>query len=178
MIAFALRDAGWYLRDAIIWNKENPMPESVKDRCTMTHEYIFMLSRSKKYYYDHEAISEPCVKGYAGSSFTEGKTAVHQFGASKKPRIEGGLRNKRSVWTVNTEPYHGAHFATYPQKLIVPCIKAGCPEGGIVIDPFAGTGTTAVVSRKLNRNFIIIELNPASIKLAETRLRDELGMWL
>jgi DNA modification methylase len=151
MIAFALRDAGWYLRQDIIWEKPNPMPESVIDRCTKAHEYIFLFSKSRKYYYDYHAIMEPAAERWV---------------------VKNGIpmRNKRSVWTVNTEPYHGAHFATYPQKLIAPCIMAGCPEGGTVIDPFAGTGTTAVVARKLNRNFIIIELNPKSIKLAETRL--------
>jgi DNA modification methylase len=180
MMAFALRSDGWYLRQDIIWHKQNPMPESVIDRCTKSHEYIFLFSKSRKYYYDYEAIMEPAAYDGRKDTFYKGGPKDMAGGAHERWAVKNGvpMRNKRSVWTVNAEPYHGAHFATYPQKLIAPCIMAGCPEGGIVIDPFAGTGTTAVVSRKLNRNFIIIELNPASIKLAETRLRDELGMFL
>jgi DNA modification methylase len=180
MLAFVLRDAGWYLRQDIIWHKPCPMPESVTDRCTKSHEYIFLLSKSRRYYFNNEAIMEPAAFDGRKDTFYKGGEKDMNCTAHERWVVKNGvyMRNKRSVWTVNTEPYHGAHFATYPQKLIVPCIMAGCPEGGIVIDPFAGTGTTAVVARKLNRNFIIIELNPESIKLAETRLREELGMWL
>jgi DNA modification methylase len=194
MIAFALRDAGWYLRDDIIWNKPNAMPESVRDRCTSAHEHIFLLTKSAKYYFDHEAIQEDAVsfsdmQRRVKNGFKEWKTkkanstySIHNSKSGGRSREElynkNGKRNKRNVWTVNTQSYPEAHFATYPPELIVPCIKAGCPENGIVLDPFMGSGTTAVVARKLNRNFIGIELNPAYIKIAEKRLNDELGMWL
>jgi DNA modification methylase len=191
MLAFALRDKGWYLRQDIIWAKPCHMPESVTDRCTKSHEYIFLLSKSRKYYFDHEAIMEPAaydgrkdtrMKG--SHKYSQGVTGLtpQTFAARGHERwtVRNGvyIRNKRDVWTVNTKPYKEAHFATYPPELIVPCIKAGCPQGGTVLDPFMGSGTTAVVARKLNRNFFGIELNPKYIQIAEKRLHEELGMFL
>jgi len=148
-VAFALQADGWWLRQDIIWSKPNPMPESVTDRCTKSHEYIFLLSKKSHYYYDHEAIKETTISG-----------------EEKK--------NKRSVWTVNTKGYKGAHFAVYPKNLILPCILAGCPEGGTVLDPFTGSGTTAVVALENNRNFVGTELNPEYIQLAENRIKEEI----
>jgi DNA modification methylase len=196
MLAFALRADGWYLRQDIIWHKPNPMPESVRDRCTKAHEYVFLLSKSERYFFDSEAMREPAVKGAAGSEFHTGKTAAHQLGrASTKPRKQnrtndsfvpgatahGGLhregserepesRNRRSVWTVATRPYKGAHFATFPTALIEPCILAGAPAGGIVLDPFFGSGTTGQVAQALGRRFIGCELNPAYKALQDERL--------
>ena len=130
-VAFALQADGWYLRQDIIWHKPNPMPESVRDRCTKAHEYVFLLSKGPRYYFDSEAMKEPAAKGAAGSSFNTGKTAVHQLSrSSDAERIEDGTRNRRSVWTVATKPYKGAHFATFPPDLIRPCILAGCPPKG------------------------------------------------
>jgi DNA modification methylase len=223
MVAFALRADGWYLRQDIIWHKPNPMPESVTDRCTKSHEYIFLLSKSKNYYFDYESIQEEAT-GYDGRKDTllkgsdkykqrvvtgkkehtfasrgherwkfktkstfgnrDGKMDKLHSGNQWEQNLKKGndgelypVRNKRSVWTVNTKPYKEAHFAVYPEKLIVGCIKAGCPEGGIVLDPFMGSGTTAVVARKLGRNYIGYELNSEYIKLAEKRIREELGMF-
>jgi len=235
MVAFALRADGWYLRQDIIWHKPNPMPESVTDRCTKSHEYIFLLSKSPKYYYDHDSIKQnltdssiqrlsqdiqnqegsdrvpgktngkmKAVSSWKGSSFDTGKTAIatnngrkiklgeksfsrgQANGLGVKPsgnsnneyyEVKDGA-NKRSVWTVSTKPFSEAHFATFPQNLIVDCIKAGCPEGGIVLNPFMGAGTTAIVSRKLNRNYIGFELNPTYIKIAEKRIYKELGLFV
>ena len=148
-VAFALQADGWWLRQDIIWHKPNPMPESVEDRCTKAHEYIFLLSKKSHYYYDHEAIKEESI-------------------------LRDGKKNKRSVWKVNTKGYKGAHFAVYPKNLILPCILAGCPEGGNVLDPFTGSGTTAVVALENNRNFVGTELNPDYIKLAEKRIAREI----
>jgi DNA modification methylase len=184
MLAFALRSSGWYLRQDIIWHKPNPMPESVTDRCTKAHEYIFLLSKSAKYYYDHEAIKENSVDPASykpRSPRSEDKRAGDKFFATKVGGNANGMvyeeRNKRSVWTVTTKPFSDAHFATFPEDLIVDCIKAGCPEGGIVLDPFMGAGTTALVARKLNRNYIGFELNADYIKIADKRLDKELGMF-
>jgi|2_EtaG_2_1085320.scaffolds.fasta_scaffold16624_4 DNA modification methylase len=166
-VAFALQSDGWYLRQDIIWHKPNPMPESVTDRCTKSHEYIFLLTKSSKYFYDADAIKEKSIS----------------FGNDKRSGLGDSFvtinekRNKRSVWTVNTKPCSDAHFAVYPQKLIEPCIKAGCPENGLVLDPFMGGGTTAIVARKLNRNYVGFELNDEYIKIAENRLYKELGMF-
>lgn len=161
MLAFALRADGWYLRQEIIWHKPNPMPESVKDRCTKAHEQIFLLSKSPRYYFDSEAMKEDAVKGAAGSTFNKGKTADHQLGrSSDKERVDDGKRNRRSVWSVATRPYKGSHFATFPPALIEPCILAGCPVGGVVLDPFGGSGTTAGVALAHGREAIICELNP------------------
>jgi DNA modification methylase len=173
-VAFALQADGWWLRQDIIWSKPNPMPESVTDRCTKAHEYIFLLSKAERYHYDAEAMKEPAVKGAAGSTFHKGKTATHQAGrASGKDRVEGETRNRRSVWTVATQPFSGAHFATFPPDLIEPCVKAGCPEGGTVLDPFNGAGTTGVVAYQQGRKYIGIELNPSYAEMAKERIRTE-----
>jgi DNA modification methylase len=171
MLAFALRADGWYLRQDIIWHKPNPMPESVRDRCTKAHEYIFLLSKSERYFFDSEAMREEAVKGSCGSSFNTGKTAEHQMGrSSKAERIEDGKRNRRSVWTVATRPYKGAHFATFPPALIEPCILAGSRPGDIVLDPFMGSGTTAAVSLQHGRQYLGCELNPEYGPLQEQRI--------
>ena len=176
-VAFALQADGWYLRQDIIWHKPNPMPESVRDRCTKAHEYIFLLSKSPRYYYDHEAAKEPAVKGAARSNFHSGKTATHQLGrSSTRDRQEDGKRNRRSVWTVSTRPYKGAHFATFPPDLIEPCILAGCPEGGTVLDPFGGSGTTAGVAVKNNRDAVICELSEQYLPLIPERVEHISGL--
>ena len=182
-LAFALRDYGWYLRQDIIWHKPNSMPESVRDRCTKNHEYIFLLSKSTNYYYDAEAISEYCVpetekrskyiynfckKGYVG---LDGREPIPKYQEYKDKR------NKRSVWTVATHCETMAHFACFPESLIIDCIRAGCPGNGIVLDPFIGSGTTAVVARKLNRNYVGFEINSDYIEIAERKLHRELGMF-
>jgi len=175
-VAFALQEYGWYLRQDIIWHKPNPMPESVRDRCTKAHEYIFLLSKSRKYYFDQEAIKEesidPIGKHRGGSLIKaargekgDSKVAWHNHGGSEESLYSDGKANKRSVWSVATRPYKDAHFATFPPELITPCILAGCPKDGIVLDPFMGSGTTAEVAYKLGRNYIGCELNPAYIEL-------------
>jgi len=175
MVAFAIRADGWYLRQDIIWHKPNPMPESVTDRCTKAHEYIFLMSKSARYYYDADAIKERSleVKDYSKTHKDGNKRnpshLVNGFRPRESPAIYE-MANKRSVWVVNTHSYTEAHFATFPEDLIVPCIKAGCPEGGIVLDPFMGAGTTALVAYKLNRNYIGSEINPDYCKIAEKRL--------
>jgi DNA modification methylase len=215
-VAFALRADGWYLRQDIIWHKPNPMPESVRDSCTKAHEYIFLLSKSQKYYFDNEAIAEPLasasiarlsqtnLENQKGSDRVPGKTngnmkAVYcgsdkpYIGKSTKDYGAGGAqdasatkarivdrilsgeittRNKRSVWTVTTKPYKGAHFATFPPDLITPCILAGAPAGGVVLDPFMGSGTTAAVAIANGRNYLGCELNPAYKELQDIRIRD------
>jgi len=177
-VAFALQADGWYLRQDIIWNKPNPMPESVEDRCTKSHEYIFLLSKKPKYYYDFEAIKEaastpPMKRDKAGEGYQADYPHGDRF--SKGERVWGadGKKNKRSVWTVTTKPFRGAHFATFPKDLILPCILAGCPKDGIVCDPFTGSGTTAVVALNNGRNFIGCELNPDYVKIAEARIAEE-----
>lgn len=176
-VAFALQADGWYLRQDIIWHKPNPMPESVTDRCTKAHEYIFLLSKSDRYFFDAEAIKELAVKGAAGSTFYRGKTASHQMSrASESERIEDGTRNRRSVWTVTTKPFKGAHFATFPPDLIEPCILAGSPPGGVVLDPFGGAGTTGLVAGRLQRTAILCELNPDYAEMARDRIVSEAGM--
>ena len=171
MLAFALRKDGWYLRQDIIWHKPNPMPESVKDRCTKSHEYIFLLSKSKNYYYDNEAIKEP-AKDWGTRDRTNGK--YHNKGTGLQPHT--GLsksyptKNKRSVWTVTSKPYREAHFATYPPDLIEPCIKAGSQKGDIILDPFMGSGTTAMVAKQLDRHFIGCELHDSYKTLIDGRL--------
>lgn len=191
MVAFALRAAGWYLRQDIIWAKPNPMPESVADRCTKAHEYIFLLTKSKSYYYDAAAIRQPLaesniqrlsqdIEQQNGSDRVPGKTngamkAVMSGGNELDVNTEGA--NKRSVWTVATTPFKDAHFATFPEELITPCILAGCPKGGIVLDPFMGAGTTALVAKSNDRNFIGLELNPEYIQMAENRLKQKFGMF-
>jgi DNA modification methylase len=227
MLAFALRADGWYLRQDIIWSKPNPMPESVRDRCTKAHEYLFLLSKSPRYYFDADAIAEPIAlttverlnqpnlvnqggsdrvpgktngamkavapASHKGSRFDQGKTAKHQmdraqqgprFGGSKygddcseQSRTKSGhvytgaeTRNKRSVWTIATQPFKEAHFATFPPSLIEPCILAGCPQGGTVLDPFGGAGTTGLVADRLQRNAMLIELNAEYIEIARRRI--------
>ena len=174
-VAFALQGDGWYLRQDIIWHKPNPMPESVRDRCTKAHEYIFLLSKCEKYYFDREAMQEPAVKGAAGSAFHTGKTGDHQLGrSSSQPRVDGDTRNRRSVWTVPTQPFQEAHFATFPPDLIKPCILAGSPQYGTVIDPFLGSGTTALVAEQNDRSCIGIELNANYRDIAYGRLSREI----
>jgi DNA modification methylase len=174
MLAFALRSDGWYLRQDIIWHKPNPMPESVRDRCTKAHEYIFLLSKSEQYFFDSEAMREDAVKGAAGSSFNTGKTATHQMGrSSDAERVDDGKRNRRSVWTVATRPYKGAHFATFPTALIEPCILAGSRPDDIVLDPFMGSGTTAAVALQHGRQYIGCELNPEYGPLQQERINKE-----
>ena len=171
-VAFALQADGWYLRQDIIWHKPNPMPESVRDRCTKAHEYIFLLSKNVKYYFDNEAIKEDGVsKGVADSPGSI--KAVDGVGGSRDNigKFKGSSkRNKRSVWTVTTKPFKGAHFATFPMDLIEPCVLAGCPEGGTVLDPFGGSGTTALVANGHNRDAVLIELNEKYIEIAKKRL--------
>lgn len=223
MVAFALRSDGWYLRQDIIWSKPNPMPESVTDRCTKAHEYIFLLSKSREYYYDQEAIKQPVtdatiqrmaqqIEDQKGSNRVPGKTNgnMKAVGPGRNPRtgidrkggnqgsekgipamaingrgvnghsgyfdaegnlIGDGKANKKSVWTVTTKPFKEAHFATFPEALIIDMIKAGCPENGIVYDPFMGAGTTGLVCRKLNRNFIGSEINHLYCEIANRRIQ-------
>ena len=171
MFAFAMRADGWYLRQDIIWHKPNPMPESVRDRCTKAHEYIFLFSKQKNYYYDNEAIKEP-AKDWGTRDRTNGK--YHNEGTGLQPH--SGLtksyekRNKRSVWSVTKKPYKGAHFATYPAELIEPCILAGSEQGDIVLDPFMGSGTTAAVAKSLGRNYIGCELHEEYGDLIQKRI--------
>ena len=198
-VALALQADGWYLRSDIIWHKPNPMPESVTDRPTKSHEYLFLLSKNERYYYDHEAMREAAVKGAAGSLFHTGKTGEHQLGrASRKPRIDAaarkelrtdtesrhrssipggqslmaepdGRRNRRTVWTVPTQPYAGAHFAVFPPRLIEPCILGGSRRGDIVFDPFFGSGTTGAVAARHGRLWLGCELNEEYKPLWEKR---------
>jgi DNA modification methylase len=241
-VAFALQADGWYLRQDIIWSKPNPMPESVRDRCTKAHEYLFLLSKSERYYFDQDAILEECSpntharlaqdvqaqigsdRAHAGGKTNGNMKAVARRGGGNRShkhteayeggaaehRTKAGLiafsdrqrklaeagsgiknndsfdaamaimptkRNRRSVWTVPTEGYSEAHFATFPPALIEPCIKAGCPAGGTVIDPFGGAGTTGMVADRLGRNAILIELNPEYAAMAERRIRGDAGMF-
>ena len=172
-VAFALQADGWWLRQDIIWHKPNPMPESVRDRCTKAHEYMFLLSKADRYYFDADAIAEPSVKGNAGSRFNAGKTALHGLGrSSEKDRIERDSRNRRSVWTVATQPYSGAHFAVMPPALVEPCILAGSRPGDVCLDPFSGSGTVAAVATSLGRLAIGIELNPEYQSLAFERIKE------
>lgn len=204
-VAFALQADGWYLRQDIIWSKPNPMPESVTDRCTKAHEYLFLLSKSGRYYFDADAIAEGAVadhppgnkshKGKAAYDAGDGKHRTKQglvaYSARQRavpPRHaglassdqsgldevgRGGKRNKRSVWTVATQPFKEAHFATFPPALIAPCILAGCPKGGLVLDPFGGAGTTGLVADRLGRDAVLIELNPEYASIAERRIKGD-----
>ncbi len=193
MFAFAMREDGWYLRQDIIWAKPNPMPESVRDRCTRSHEYIFLFSKSRRYFYDAEAISEPVAKSTTkrlaqkvedqkGSDRAVGKSngpmkaCYPRYGGRQdkscaiyEPHLR---RNKRDVWTVTTRGYKGAHFATFPPDLIRPCVLSGCPEGGTVLDPFCGSGTTLQVARECGRDGIGIELNKEYLQLIANRVGD------
>ena len=144
-VAFALQADGWYLRQDIIWSKPNAMPEPVRDRCTRSHEYVFLLSKSRTYFYDHEAVKEPTTDGSA-------------------------LRNRRDVWSINTQPFKGAHFAVFPEALVEPCVMAGSAVGDTVLDPFCGSGTTGVVAQRLGRDFVGVELNPEYAEIALKRI--------
>ena len=234
MLAFSLRNAGWYLRQDIIWQKGNPLPESVKDRCTKSHEYIFLLSKSQKYYFDYEAIQEEANPNYISKNIRFGgnkygdnddphfqiysgnvyepkmkvrtqnngysKAGGHRdnsggvgdyskHGHTKNCQYDGQVpntihlkrdegikdevyfvRNKRDVWSINIKPNKEAHFATYPPKLVSTCILAGCPEGGVVLDPFMGSGTTGIVAYKLGKHYVGIELNPEYVEMAKRRI--------
>jgi len=179
-VAFALQADGWYLRQDIVWSKPNPMPESVKDRCTKSHEYVFLLTKSPRYCFDNEAIKEPAKTDDPRRPYTS-KGAKDMDGRAEwksGQRRDGDdftTRNRRSVWTVTTKPFKGAHFATYPPDLIEPCILAGCPEGGTVLDPFGGSGTTAGVALKHGRKAILCELNPEYAALIPRRIENILG---
>ena len=189
-VAFALQDDGWYLRQDIVWSKPNPMPEPVKDRCTKSHEYIFLLTKSPNYYYDYEVIKEEAKQnrwgGKKSMNISNSKVTDNSEGVSKGKMYAGlnrerdmmpSKRNKRSVWNVATKPYKGAHFAVFPPELIEPCILAGCPEGGVVLDPFGGSGTTAGVAEYHNRDSIILELNADYIQLIDDRVVNVMN-WL
>jgi DNA modification methylase len=202
-LAFALQEAGWWLRQDIIWHKPNPMPESIQDRCTKAHEYVFLFAKSERYYYDIEAIKEVAAEpGSAGrmvvpDGWAQGKGPHDAVSHSRrkdktshagKP-IQSKLaalpnhhalyekRNKQSVWTVPTDPFPEAHFATFPPALIEPCILAGCPVGGTVLDPFGGAGTTGLVADRLQRDAVLIELNPEYADIAERRIRGDAPMF-
>lgn len=182
MLAFALRADGWYLRQDIIWSKPNAMPEPVKDRCTAAHEYIFLLTKSSRYHYDAGAVAEAAVSDHAsGNGFKRDARLSFQNadgstrGNAKAWDDVGGTRNRRSVWTVPVKPFLDAHFATFPAALIEPCILAGCPAGGTVLDPFGGAGTTGLVADRLGRNAILIELNPEYAAMARKRIDSDRG---
>jgi DNA modification methylase len=180
-VAFALQADGWYLRQDIIWHKPNPMPESVTDRCTKAHEYVFLLAKSQRYYYDAEAISEDAIcDRKPGRKITDtrethgtggGNAGINSLLARYHEGNAPETRNRRSVWTVCTKPYSGAHFAVMPPDLVKPCILAGCPEGGVVLDPFMGSGTVAAVAQDAGRRAIGIELNPEYCKLITKRFK-------
>ena len=182
MFAFAMKSRGWYLRQDIIWAKPNPMPESVTDRCTKSHEYIFLFSKQPRYYYDHEAIKEPTIYAdasghrFGGSKYGDSDDIKH---ATKSGNVyeSDGTKNKRSVWTVPTRGYKEAHFATYPAALILPCVLAGSAIGDTVLDPFSGSGTTGEVALLNNRNYVGVELNPEYALLSEKRITDAAGMF-
>jgi DNA modification methylase len=183
MLAFALRADGWYLRQDIIWAKPNPMPESVRDRCTKSHEYIFLLTKSPKYYFDNEAIKEQSVSNiknskirFGGNKYGDSTDPKHQTKSGNvwQPSL---LRNKRDVWMIPTQPFQGAHFAVMPKAVVEPCVLAGSKVGGIVLDPFFGSGTTGVVALQHNRKYIGIELNPEYAAIAEKRLQEAGGLF-
>mgnify|MGYP004718016555 FL=1 len=184
MLAFALRDSGWYLRSDIIWMKANPMPESCKDRPSRCYEHVFLLTKSRSYYYDAAAIAEPVAEStpmrmrrkFGKNKYSAGIPGqAHQHLNDYRPNGYAEediplLRNKRDVWQINSVPYKGAHFAAYPPKLVETCLLAGCPQDGIVLDPFLGSGTTAAVAKQMGRHYIGIELNPDYCALAEQRI--------
>lgn len=181
MVAFALRADGWYLRQDIIWHKPNPMPESMKDRCTKAHEYIFLLTKKDKYYFDQASIKEPALywgkdkRSGKGNIRYEGKRTEDTTGANGQDSFVtiNEKKIKRSVWTVTTKAYKEAHFATFPEDLITPCVLAGAPVGGLVLDPFSGAGTTAAVAKKNKRHFIGCELNAEYIEISKRRLNEQ-----
>lgn len=197
-VAFALQADGWYLRQDIIWHKPNPMPESIRDRCTKAHEYIFLLAKSEKYFFDVAAIKEPAIYknvakmppagwGVGDEPRTSVGKSQAKFHRKSQPkgsfqgkhgekafRATGDFRNKRSVWTVAPAPFKDTHFATFPPKLIEPCIMAGSPVRGVVLDPFFGAGTTGLVAQQNNRGYLGIELNPAYVEIAKKRIEGDL----
>ena len=170
-LAFALQADGWYLRQDIIWHKPNPMPESVTDRCTKSHEYVFLLSKSRQYFYDHEAIKEPAI--YAGDDRGARTDSRRNTKMNSMSGVTGETKNKRDVWTVATKPYKGAHFAVMPEALVEPCILAGSAAGDTVLDPFTGSGTVGMVALRHNRNFVGTELNPEYAELAVNRIYND-----
>jgi len=175
-VAFALQADGWYLRQDIIWAKPNPMPESVTDRCTKAHEYIFLLAKSQKYYFDNEAIKEETITNDKGIRDRDNTRLNNTPGRTRMAGLKTNnyeKRNKRSVWAVTTKPYKEAHFATYPIALIEPCILAGTDKGDTILDPFFGAGTTGVAAYKHDRKFIGIELNPEYVEIAAKRIETE-----
>lgn len=181
MVAFALRADGWYLRQDIIWAKPNPMPESVTDRCTKSHEHIFFFSKSKEYYFDNEAIKEPVAP--SSIARLSQKNLPNQKGSYRVPGKTNGpmkavgnktLRNKRDVWNIVTLPFKGAHFATFPPDLVKPCLLAGCPKDGVVLDPFGGAGTTGLVAKRLGRKAFLCELNPEYVEIAKKRIESDI----
>jgi DNA modification methylase len=172
-VAFALQEDGWYLRQDIIWHKTNPMPESVKDRCTKSHEYMFLLTKSDRYYFDHEAIKEDAKWERWGDQTVDKQQqgTAKWIGNKGKAELQAlGKRNKRDVWSIPTQPYRGAHFAVFPEKLVEPCLLAGSSVGDIVLDTFCGSGTVGVVAQHYGRNFIGIEINPDYVPLAHERI--------
>jgi DNA modification methylase len=172
MLAFALRADGWYLRSEIIWHKPNPMPESVTDRPTKSHEQIFLLSKCATYFYDADAISEKTDPKNSRDTTTRRRNTPP--GSGPDTGFVGGRpferRNKRDVWTVPVQPCMDAHFATFPEDLIKPCVLAGCPDGGLILDPFFGSGTVGLVAKENGRRFVGIEINPAYCEIARKRL--------
>ena len=179
--AFAMQERGWYLRSDIIWHKPNPMPESVTDRPTKSHEYIFLFTKSPKYFYDHKAIFEPTSHpekvGQKQKVDYRSDHVLAYGNGSDSVVVRSDIRNKRSVWSVTTSRYKEAHFATYPPELITPCILAGSKEGDVVLDPFSGSGTTGEVALQHGRNYIGLELNADYAKLSEHRLNEAVGMF-
>ena len=172
-VAFALQADGWWLRQDIIWHKPNPMPESVRDRCTKAHEYVFLLSRSERYYYDAKEVAEK-AQGPSGNYFGSKKQdGTFRQDVGRSCSTEWDVRNRRSVWTITTKPFRGAHFAVMPPDLADLCIRAGCPEGGVVLDPFGGAGTVGLVADRLGRDAVLCELNPEYAELARRRIADD-----
>jgi site-specific DNA-methyltransferase (adenine-specific) len=170
-LAFALQDDGWYLRQDIIWAKPNPKPESVEDRCTKAHEYLFLLSKSERYHFDHKAIMEPATGTHPGNR-NHGDATVAHAQMQQESLWPAPMRNRRSVWFVACRPFRGAHFATFPVELVVPPILAGCPAGGTVLDPFAGSGTVGVAAKALGRSAVLVELNPEYAAMARSRIEE------
>lgn len=175
-LAFALQADGWYLRQDIIWHKPNTMPEPVKDRCVKSHEYVFLLSKKPKYYFDYLAIKEPAVGERWGGNkpinLDNSKDVDNQFsGLTRERQMLYETRNKRSVWSIITRPFKGAHFAVMPEELVTPCVLAGSEEGDLILDPFAGSGTVGVVALRHGRRFVGVELNPDYAELANERIR-------
>jgi DNA modification methylase len=177
MLAFALRDRGWYLRQEVVWNKPNAMPESVRSRCTRAHEQIFTLSKSARYLYDHEAIKEPAVSDHpSGNGFVR-EQQISRGGRGKREQWEvTATRNRRSVWNVRTRQFPGAHFAVFPHAVVEPCLLASSAPGGVVLDPFCGTGTVGEVAARHGRRFVGVELSGEYADMAEGRLDEAYGV--